>query len=212
MYGGSCLLGCSQAPGLFKSCSPLQGPPCLLSIVSLSALCFSGCPCPAHIPSCSHCTLRLPSSLIPLGQPLVTFLQPSSNGRHFRRARRASEGLLGRPFRPFQAQGEWVPISQSPLTGAGVPSRCCREVAWSPQPSLRGGPRRTPSPPASSSRSRNVPRRQRSRRTLRVRLATGVMRTERSRRCGLRTQPARNREPADHVRVHAVCFLNVLLP
>lgn len=140
----------------------------------------------------SRCTLWLPSSLKPLVPPLVTFPQPSANGRHFPRARRASEGLLGRPFRPFQAQGEWVPSSQSLLTG--VPARYCREVAWSPQPSLKDGPRRTPSPPVSSSLSRNAPRRQRSRRRLQVTLATGVTRTERSRRCGLGTQPARNRE------------------
>lgn len=58
-------------------------------------------------------------------------------------------------------------------------NRCCRVAAWSPPPSPRGGPRRTPSPRASSSRSRSAPGRRRGPRRRRARPASATARTER---------------------------------
>lgn len=52
-------------------------------------------------------------------------------------------------------------------------------AVWSPPPSPRDDPRRTPSPRASSSRSRSAPRRQRSLQRRRASPATETARTER---------------------------------
>lgn len=66
----------------------------------------------------------------------------------------------------------------APSSAPSPPRRCCREAAWSPPPSPRAAPRRTPSPAASSSRSRSEPGTPRSRPRAWVRRPRSARRSE----------------------------------
>lgn len=179
---------------------PSESDPCRDPLCSLPA---SGGPSTAHIPSCSAAPSGLPTALTRRPGPSVAF------PHHFPGLEAAPDGLV--VFgRPYLGTGLGVPLPgpSSPLCGRPT-RRCCRVAAWSLPPSPRGGPRRTPFPRASSSRSRSAPRRRRSQWRRQARPSTGAARTERAKR---RPRPLRPLEAASRpFRGHAVCFRNVLL-
>lgn len=85
----------------------------------------------------------------------------------------------GVPLTPGQwQQGFTGVLPSSPPS----PRRCCREAVWSPPPNPRAAPRRTPSPAASSSRSRSVPGTPRSRPKAWARRPRSARRSEGERR------------------------------
>ena len=174
MFGRWLLRFCSQllpGPWALQELLPAPPHPQVLRACSRSALSvpLGALSQPTFLGAPLH--PLLPGSLEPLARPLVGFPQARANGRHF-----PGLGVACRTLQALPSTGRRTLCPSSPVPVS--PPRCCKAVAWSPPPSPKDGPRRTPSPPVSSSLSRNEPRRLRSRRSRQARPATRAVKTE----------------------------------